>query len=208
MAIKISGNTVIDDSRNFCNINTATATCFVGDASGMTGVQPVEVLKPVNTCPTDGETAVSLTPTLCAGPAFTLYDNHANSQFQISIDSQFSNTEVDVFTGANTHFVVPSLLEEGTQHFFRVRYFNGDGCCSEFSDATCFTTRVYPSVLGNSTCGGFYMGTVCAAGSCYYLIMAPNATGCAACRWKVTRTNSGGPCCGSDGYCNTYVVLL
>jgi len=37
MAIKISGTTVIDDSRNIQNIGVITATAFVGDGSGLTG---------------------------------------------------------------------------------------------------------------------------------------------------------------------------
>ena len=37
MAIKISGTTVIDDSRNMQNIGIITATSFVGDGSGLTG---------------------------------------------------------------------------------------------------------------------------------------------------------------------------
>jgi len=42
------------------------------------------------------------------------------------------------------------------------------------------------------------------SGSCYYLIMAPNSTGCACCAWKTTRTCSdvGAELC--DGYGNTY----
>jgi len=38
MAIKISGTTVIDDSRNMQNIGVITATSFVGSGSGLTGV--------------------------------------------------------------------------------------------------------------------------------------------------------------------------
>jgi hypothetical protein len=38
MAIKISGTTVIDDSRNIQNIGVITATSFVGNGSGLTGV--------------------------------------------------------------------------------------------------------------------------------------------------------------------------
>jgi hypothetical protein len=38
MAIKISGTTVIDDSRNIQNIGIITATSFVGSGSGLTGV--------------------------------------------------------------------------------------------------------------------------------------------------------------------------
>lgn len=209
MAIKISGNTVIDDSRNFCNLNTVTATCYVGDASTMTGVQADEVLKPTNTSPADEATGVGASPTLCGSGFFSLYGkSHANSQFQVSIDSGFSNTEVNVFTGAVTELTVPSQLDRGTQHFFRLRYFDADGCCSCFSDATSFTTEPLPTVLGASSFGGFYMGTICAAGSCYYLIMAPNATGCVSgCQWKTTRTDSGVGSTGDalcDGYGNTY----
>jgi len=206
MAIKISGTTVIDDSCNVTNANTFTATTFIGDASGMTNLPtPAPVLKPENTEPADGATGVGLSPTLCASEYFSLYDiAHANSQFQVSIDSGFSNTEVDVFTGAVTELAVSSSLSGNTEHFFRVRYFDTNGCCSSFSDPTCFTTLPLPSTLGESSFGGFYMGTICAAGSCYYLIMAPNATGCAACQWKPTRTDSGVGDEQFDGFGNTY----
>jgi hypothetical protein len=38
MAIKISGSTIIDDSRNIINAGTITATSFSGDGSNLTGV--------------------------------------------------------------------------------------------------------------------------------------------------------------------------
>lgn len=38
MAIKISGSTIIDDSRNIVNAGVITATYFVGDGSSLTGV--------------------------------------------------------------------------------------------------------------------------------------------------------------------------
>jgi hypothetical protein len=38
MAIKISGSTIIDDSRNIVNAGVITATSFFGDGSGLTGV--------------------------------------------------------------------------------------------------------------------------------------------------------------------------
>ena len=38
MAIKISGTTVVDDSRNIGNVGVATATLFSGDGSGLSGV--------------------------------------------------------------------------------------------------------------------------------------------------------------------------
>jgi hypothetical protein len=38
MAIKISGSTIIDDSRNIVNAGVITATSFSGDGSNLTGV--------------------------------------------------------------------------------------------------------------------------------------------------------------------------
>ena len=38
MAIKISGNTIIDDSRNIVNAGVVTATSFSGDGTALTGV--------------------------------------------------------------------------------------------------------------------------------------------------------------------------
>ena len=210
MAIKISGNTVIDDSRNFCNIGTATATCFVGDASAMTNVQVVEVLQPTNTNPADGATGLGLSQTLCGSGYFSLYGKtHTCSCFQVSECSDFSTC--NVFTceiaDACTSLAVPSnCLDFSTQYFFRLRYEDEDGCCSQFSDTTCFTTGAALEILGSSTCGGFYMGTICAAGSCYYLIMAPNSSGCSCCTWQGNK-NVCNINCVDDGYCNVYTKM-
>ena len=38
MAIKISGSTIIDDSRNIVNAGVVTATSFDGDGSALTGI--------------------------------------------------------------------------------------------------------------------------------------------------------------------------
>ena len=58
--------------------------------------------------------------------------------------------------------------------------------------------------VGSAFCGGYYAGVL--SGQSYYMIIAPNATGCACCRWKTTR--SGGDCCSTvDGYDNTYSKL-
>jgi hypothetical protein len=38
MAIKISGSTIIDDSRNIVNAGVVTATAFSGDGSNLSGI--------------------------------------------------------------------------------------------------------------------------------------------------------------------------
>jgi len=204
MAIKVSGNTVISDGRNVV-AGTFDATNISANGESLSGVAPsTQIIPPTNISPVDGATDISFTPTLEITNFEGVFDNtHANTQFQVSIDSGFSNTEVDIFTGANTSVVIPSLTLIGTEHFFRARFIDNNGCCSSFSTPTGFTI-LSPSTLGESIFGGFYMGTICAAGSCYYLIMAPNATGCACCQWKTTRTDSGVGAELCDGYGNTY----
>lgn len=212
MAIKISGTTVIDNSCNVTNANTFTATTFVGDGSGLTGIaSPTEILTPTNTNPANIANNVSLTPTICGSEYISLYDKtHTCTCFQVSECPDFSTC--NVFTcelaGSNTSISIPSdCLNYSTEHFFRIRYEDEDGTCSAFSDATCFTTCVNPlatAALGDSVLGGFYMGTICAAGTCYYLIMSPNSGGCIRCVWKTTETNSGVGFERFDGYGNTY----
>ena len=41
MAIKISGSTIIDDSRNIVNAGVVTASSFSGDGAGLTGISSV-----------------------------------------------------------------------------------------------------------------------------------------------------------------------
>jgi hypothetical protein len=53
-------------------------------------------------------------------------------------------------------------------------------------------------------CGGIYVGTICAAGTTYCLIVEPNASGCTFCQWKTTRTSTAGTTSCVDGYANTY----
>ncbi len=76
------------------------------------------------------------------------------------------------------------------------------------SGAICMTNfynKAAAGKFGSSAGGGFYIGTICAAGSCYCLILSPNATGCVACCWKTTNTCSfvGDERC--NGHRNTYV---
>ena len=41
MAIKVGGTTVVDDSRNICNVGTVNATSFSGSGAGLTGLSGV-----------------------------------------------------------------------------------------------------------------------------------------------------------------------
>lgn len=216
MAIKISGTTVIDDSCNVTNANTFTATTFVGDGSGLTGVpNPPTLIKPLNTFPANGETNVSDVTAICGNTFTSLYADrtHTCSCFQVSECSDFSacNVLTCEVAGAIRCLQIPvGCLGFNTQYFFRLRYEDQDGCCTEFSTPTCFTTEALPTTLGQPALGGFYTGVICAAGTCYYLIVAPNSNGCNCCIWKNTDTLTGmcsEPDNCSNGYNNTYTYL-
>jgi len=100
-------------------------------------------------------------------------------------------------------------LDFGTEHKVRIRDVDIDGNTSEFSDVVNFTT-VDPLANpepGLAVAGGFYMGRICAAGTCYNLIVAPNATGCTECQWKTSSTSTSGTCSDTDGYANTYPAM-
>ena len=60
-----------------------------------------------------------------------------------------------------------------------------------------------PPPLGCEYEGGYYMGAVASPAN-YYIIMAPNATGWAQCRWKTTRSCTATAESCTDGYANTY----
>ena len=61
-----------------------------------------------------------------------------------------------------------------------------------------------PTTLGQVFEGGYYTGVVdIGGGVCYYMLVAPNATGCACCQWKTTRTSTSGTSCVCDGWFNT-----
>lgn len=67
-----------------------------------------------------------------------------------------------------------------------------------------------PTVLGQFFKGGYYTGTLTSPAN-YYLVVAPNATGCARCQWKTTNTTTGncanGTCNADNGYWNTFTYL-
>jgi hypothetical protein len=121
-----------------------------------------------------------------------------------------------VFTSSNdtsnlTSITLPEeILEEDTEYEFRARHRSATFFVSDFGSTTATTKESFDelvgAVFGDAACGGFYIGTICAASTCYALIVAPNATGCIQRQWKTTRTATA---CTSDvdGFANTYTGL-
>ena len=136
--------------------------------------------------------------------------SHASSDWQIASDSGFDTiVEESLNDGANltTYSVTLGAANEGTL-YWRVRYRDENGSISNFSAPIEFNLVVPPPPeLGDSYCGGFYIGTTTANATNYYLIVAPNATGCALCQWKTTTTATAGTTSLTNGYSNTYGPL-
>lgn len=67
-----------------------------------------------------------------------------------------------------------------------------------------------PAGLGCVYRGGYYTGIITSPAN-YYLIVAPNASGCACCQWKTTNTSTGNSsdstCSRFNGYWNTFNYL-
>lgn len=69
----------------------------------------------------------------------------------------------------------------------------------------CFYGKSSGPALGSVLCGGYYTGvTDIGGGVCYYMILSPNATGCACCQWKTTQTATAGTSSTVNGYSNTW----
>lgn len=66
-----------------------------------------------------------------------------------------------------------------------------------------------PTTLGEFYEGGYYTGVIdIGGGVTYYLLVAPNATGCSNClAWKNTRTVTAGTSSAVNGYSNTWGPL-
>jgi hypothetical protein len=64
-----------------------------------------------------------------------------------------------------------------------------------------------PTTIGQVYEGGYYTGVInIGSNVCYYMIIAPNATGCAVCAWKTTNTTSFSDST-VNGFLNTYAAL-
>jgi len=64
MAIKISGTTVIDDSRNIQNVGIVTATSFVGNVTGTaTSADTLATARTINGVSFNGSANIDVNPT-------------------------------------------------------------------------------------------------------------------------------------------------
>ena len=106
-----------------------------------------EPAAPVPAAPADGNTGVSLQPTLTTGPfADTDGDSHATTQWQIStVFGSFiaSDLVYDKTSTTNlTAITVPQfILKPGTNYYWRVRFVDGRGEPSQWSAFPLFTTE-------------------------------------------------------------------
>lgn len=193
------------------NIDDAAFEGYAAGAWGPVGAGIPYIQTPTNTSPANGETGVPKDPTLAATNIRHVYNkDKASGTWQISVTPTFANTELDVtIAGSANSYTTTANLQYSSTYYWRVKYASADGNESEFSTPTQFTTQDQPpSVLGQSYQGGYYLGTIDIGGStCYYLIVSPNATGCACCQWKTNTTATPDSSCLCDGYYNTYTGL-
>lgn len=159
----------------------------------------------------DGPSDVPENPTISTS-AFSVTngsDTHESTDWEVIRTSD----SVTVFESLNdtsnlTSITVTTSLDESEEYEFRARHRGTTFGTSSYGSVTATTLASFaPEILGESYEGGFYMGTICAANTCYYLLVAPNATGCAQCQWKTSQTSTSGTCSLDDGYANTYPAL-
>ncbi len=174
---------------------------FVEDISNI-------ILDPVGISPANEEE-------IPANTAFTLqasqyentdYKEHASSDWQIASDASFDTIVFESLNDANnlTSIEVTNGIPGAGTHYWRVRYRDTAGNVSNFSVSRLI--KIFP-VLGDALGGGFYIGTTSVGATCYYLIVAPNVSGCAQCAWKTTRTTTSGTSSLINGFANTYPAM-
>jgi len=135
MAIKINGTQVVDDSRNFTNIESVNGV----------SVAPA---KPAITSPTDGfqtlDSSITFQSTAFEGAVVS--DDHASSDWELATDSGFTNIVASsIDDTSNLTSITFSGLSVDT-YFVRVRHSGATLGDSEYSDVVSFdvsTTVAY-----------------------------------------------------------------
>ena len=185
MAIKIQGDTVIFDDKVFRVGSGTTAERPVAPEVGMvrfnTDLDSLEGYDGTDWGPIGGAGGAEIAATAPSDPdAGDLWWDSTSGTLKIYYDDGDSQQWVDAS---------PTLSNDFTEDVYEPPF--------DFDAAS----------FGDAACGGIYMGQIEAAGQCYALIVAPNATGCAFCQWKTTDTDTAGTASLVDGFANTYGPL-
>jgi len=203
MAIKITGTTVINDSCELQNIGNATD--FVKSANF---VRPPQLF--IDGVEIDD---IATEPTLVTSE-FAVFgggsDTHASTDWEVVRTSDSSTVFSSIGDTTNlTSITVTPALDFEEEYLFRVRHNGTSLGASEYREVigTTGALNFQGQEIGEPICGGFFMGTITAASTCYALIVAPNAFGCASCIWKTSATFTSGAADFCDGYANTYPAL-
>ena len=142
MAIKISGTTVIDDSRNLTNVGglkTVGGTTLLGSGDIEVGASPIN--KPSITSPSSGATNYNGAYT---SSAFATSDDYRGTQdyveWQLSSDSNF-NTIADSYSGTSNLLTWSTTADSSplTTYYVRVRH-GSDNHISEWSNSISYVT--------------------------------------------------------------------
>jgi len=201
MAIKVTGTTVINDSRDLENITNVSE--FV---KGVNFVDVPDLF--IDGAP---DNVIDPTPTLTTSE-FSIFgggsDTHASTDWEVVRVSDSTKVFSSIGDTTNLTSIDVTTELENEEHLIRVRHNGTSLGASEYREVkVTIDVPFEPTTLGEAGGGGFYMGTIAAAGTTYYLVVAPNATGCAFCQWKTSNTSTSGTCSFDDGYANTYPAL-
>jgi len=161
--------------------------------------------------PTANETDVDFQSLTIEGGGYNaLFNvNRDYREFQVDLATGDFSTPVVSEQVSSDSLTLSTDLADSTEHKVRIRDVDLDGTASPFSNVVNFTTTdpIAVAALGDSICGGFYMGAITAVSTCYALIVAPNATGCACCQWKTSINGTPGTRSDTDGFANTYPAM-
>ena len=234
MAIKIQGNTVIFDDESFrigsgttaerpadpevgrMRFNTDTNFLEIYDGNQWDGVslsdnvvdEPIVSVEFFESVDITQEATISTTLFSFQGaPGLT----HQSTDWEVrrTSDNALIFSSYEDTTNLLSIDVPSGTLPLDTELVFRARHVADTGQFSTFGSVIETTPVLFdaPESFGNASQGGFYIGTTEVNSTCYYLIVAPNATGCTCCQWKTTQSASAGTCSLDNGFANTYTGL-
>jgi len=107
--------------------------------------------QPILSSPIDNATIESLTPKLQTGDFSDPGDTHAQTQWQISTNTSFSSEYLVLDITSDSHLtsltVPDSILNESTEYYWQVRFYDNYDGPSAWSDTYSFTTPT----MGNDT---------------------------------------------------------